>query len=64
MDYAENIQLVINTLEAVEVHGSKNMDRVLACIQHLTTIKKEMMGHAGSGIALQQRDTEDSTDPV
>lgn len=64
MDFAENIGLVINTLENVEVKGSKNWDRMLACIQHLNTIRKEMMNDAGSDTSVQQRDSEGAADTV
>lgn len=64
MDFAENIGLVINTLENVEVKGSKNWDRMLACIQHLNTIRKEMMNDAGSDTSVQQRDSEGTADTV
>lgn len=64
MEYAENIQLVINTLEDVEVRGSRNWDRMLACIQHLKAIQKEVNANAGSKTELQQRNSEDTADPV
>lgn len=64
MDLAENIGLVINTLENVEVKGSKNWDRMLACIQHLNTIRKEMMNNEGSSASVQQRNPEGAADTV
>lgn len=34
----EMIQVIINTLENVEVHGSDNMSKLLGCINALTQI--------------------------
>lgn len=34
----EMIQVIINTLESVEVHGSDNMSKLLGCINALTQI--------------------------
>lgn len=64
MDYAEQIQLVINTLEDVEVRGSRNWNRLLASIQHLRTIQQEVRDNASGKTELQQRDTEDSTNSI
>jgi hypothetical protein len=64
MNYAENIQFVINTLEDVEVKGSKNWDRLLACIQHLKTIQKEMIAHEANETALRERDPENTAGTV
>ena len=64
MNYAENIQFVINTLEDVEVKGSKNWDRLLACTQHLKTIQKEMITHEANEAAVQQRDQENTAGTV
>ena len=64
MNYAENIQFVINTLEDVEVRGSKNWDRLLACIQHLKTIQKEMIAHEANETAIRERDQEGATGTV
>ena len=64
MNYAENIQFVINTLEDVEVKGSKNWDRLLACVQHLKTIQKEMIAHEANEAAVRERDQEDTAGTV
>lgn len=64
MNYAENIQLIINTLEGVEVKGSKNWDKMLACIQHLKNIQKEMIANENAKTAVQQRDQENAADSV
>lgn len=34
----EMIQVIINTLESIEVHGSENMSKLLGCINALTQI--------------------------
>ena len=64
MKIAENIQLVINTLDGVEVKGRKNWDRLLACVQHLENIKKELMEYEANKTAVQQRDQEGTADTV
>lgn len=37
-----NLRKVINTLNQVEVHGSANMNMLLACIQELERLERRM----------------------
>ena len=64
MNYAENIQLVINTLERVEARGSENWERLLASVQHLKKLQKEMSANETDKSAEQQRNPEDTADAV
>lgn len=36
--FATDLQALIATLEAIEVHGSKNMSMMIGCIQKLQTM--------------------------
>lgn len=38
----ETIQMVINTLNHIEVHGRDNLSRLLGCIQKLDEMKESM----------------------
>lgn len=40
----EMIQVIINTLESIEVHGSENMSKLLGCINALTQIMNQEDG--------------------
>jgi len=51
-------------LEDVEVKGSKNWDRLLACIQHLKTIQKEMIAHEANEATVRERNQEDTAGTV
>lgn len=64
MNYAIEIQRVINTLEDIKVSGAENMKKMIGCIEHLETVKKELMEHESAGTAVQQRDPEDTTAAV
>ena len=39
----DNVTLfaVVNTLETIEVHGEKNLDRMLGCIRALKAMQKQ-----------------------
>ena len=41
------LSAVINTLDLIEVHGAKNLDALLGCIQTLQQIQNELT--AGEG---------------
>ena len=43
MDYAKDIQIVISTLEGLEIKSTyENMDRLLGCLQLLAKIRDEL----------------------
>lgn len=38
---ADVIQMVINTLDSIEIHGKDNISKLLGCIQALESIVKQ-----------------------
>ena len=64
MNYAIEIQRVINTLEDTKVSGAENMRKMIGCIEHLETVKKELMKRENTDTPVQQRDPEDAAAAV
>ena len=64
MDFAIEIQRVINTLEDTKVSGAENMRKMIGCIEHLETVKKELMKHENADTPVRERDPEDAAAAV
>lgn len=64
MNFAIEIQRVINTLEDTKVSGAENMRKMIGCIEHLETVKKELMKHENADPSVQQRNSEDAAAAV
>lgn len=64
MNFAIEIQRVINTLEDTKVSGAKNMRKMIGCIEHLETVKKELMKRENTDTPIRERDPEDPADTV
>ncbi len=64
MNFAVEIQRVINTLEDTKISGAENMRKMIGCIEHLETVKKELMKHENADTPVRERDPKDPTDTV
>lgn len=64
MTTIEKVNAVANTIDQVAVAGHENWSMMLGCWQTLQEIKKELMQIEAEKTAHEQRDQENTADPV